>query len=97
MYRNGAEWVTTRVANLVNPPFATGTYPAWYTAALRTSALSRGDSSPEDETPDSEIRHDTFRIHMDTSARAARHRLALLNAQGGSDDRGRDKTGGPSH
>jgi len=36
--RNGAEWVSTGVADLEHPPLATGTYPAWYTAALRTSA-----------------------------------------------------------
>ena len=38
LYRKGAEWVATGVAHLVGPPFATGTYPAWYTAAMRTSA-----------------------------------------------------------
>src|SRR5580704_813789 len=53
--------------------------------------------SPEDETPESDITHDTFRFRMETSARAARHRLTLVNVQGGSDDRGRGKTSGPSH
>ena len=68
LYRNGAEWVTTGVAYLENPPLATGTYPAWYTAALRTSAPSPGDGLPEYEAPESDIEHDTFRIHMDMSA-----------------------------
>jgi hypothetical protein len=95
--RNGAKWVTRGVECLQKPPFATGTYPAWYTAALRTSAQFPGDSSPEDGTPESDITHDTFRFRMQTSARAARHRLTLVNVQGGSDDRGRGKTSGPSH
>jgi hypothetical protein len=97
VYRNDAKWRLRGVANLVNPPFATGTYPAWYTAALRPSAPFPGDGSPEDETPESDITHDTFRIHMDTGARAVRHRPALSNVQGGSRDRVRDKTSGPSH
>ena len=97
LYQNGAEWVATGVGHRENPPLATGTYPAWYTAALRTSVPSPGDDSPEDQTPESDIRHDTFRVHMDTSASAARHRPALSNVQGGSHDRVRDKTGGPSH
>lgn len=41
LYENGAELVATRAGYPVNPPLATGTYPAWYTAALRTSARVR--------------------------------------------------------
>jgi hypothetical protein len=97
LYRNGAEWGVTGVACLENPPLATGTYPAWYTAALRTSAASPGDGLPEDGTPESEIWQATFRFHTDMSAQAVRRKMALLNAQGGTHDRGRDEVGGPSH
>jgi hypothetical protein len=42
--RNSAKWVTRGVECLQKPPFATGTYPAWYTAALRTSAQFPDDA-----------------------------------------------------
>jgi serine/threonine protein kinase len=71
-----------RVAHFVSPPFATGTYPAWYTAALRAIDSTPGDGLPERDTSESEIRHHTFRLHTHTNAWAARHQLALVNGKG---------------
>jgi hypothetical protein len=47
----GAKWGTRGVEYSWKPPFATGTYPAWYTAALRTHAEFQGDSLSADEAP----------------------------------------------
>jgi hypothetical protein len=71
------------MAGIESPPLAIGTYPAWYTAALRTSDPSPGDGLPEYEAPESEIRHDTFRFHLDMNVQPACHPLALLNVQRG--------------
>jgi hypothetical protein len=59
--------------------------------------MSLGDGLPEDETPESEIRRHTFRVHTDTNAWAGSHLLARVKVQGGSHDRGRDEMGRPSH
>ena len=97
LYRKGAEWVATGVAHLVGPPFATGTYPAWYTAAMRTSARLQAMAGLNTKRPNPTSGTTLFEFIIDTSAPAVRHRLALSNVQGGSDDRVRDKTSGPSH
>jgi len=55
LFQNDAKWLAARVAHFENPPLATGTYPAWYTAALRTSDPPPGDVLPECETPESDI------------------------------------------